>query len=107
MTHLAWEEAANGLQRRLEERCAADGHKWDELEGFGFVCSWCHAIEPEGPVSTPDWKARALAHATALRAILIVKAPPEGTAGASWLAESEETFQLAGITPGVGVGVRP
>lgn len=52
---------------------------------------------------TVDWQQRALAHAAALRAMLIVKDPGPGTAGHLWLEECEETFKLAGLTPGVGV----
>lgn len=102
MTHLAWEEAAQGLQRRLEERCAAEGHKRDELEDFGYACKWCHAIETEEPETAPDWKTRALSHATVVRALLIVKDLKPDMAGAGWLAEANETFALAGVTPGVG-----
>lgn len=52
------------------------------------------------PEMTPDWQTRALAHAAALRALLIVRDPGPGTAGRMWLDECEETFKLAGVAPG-------
>ena len=51
---------------------------------------------------TVDWKARALSHATVVRALLSVRDPEPGTAGAMWLELANETLKLAGFTPGVG-----
>lgn len=51
-----------------------------------------------------NWRARALSHATVVRALLVIKDLEPDSAGAKWLAEAEETFALAGVTPGVGVG---
>lgn len=50
-----------------------------------------------------DWRARALSHATVVRALLSVKDPEPGTAGAAWLEEANETLKLADVTVGVGV----
>lgn len=104
MSHLAYKELAEGMQLRLEERCKRDGHVWETLDGVAG-CHFCHTVS-DNPGPNVDWKQRALAHATALRAMLIVKDPEPGTAGAAWLDEANDTFKLAGITPGVGIGAR-
>lgn len=105
MTHLAWQEVAEGAQARAEARCAAEGHAWEAVEGVGYACRWCMSITDE-PANQQDWKARALSHATVVRALLSVKDLEPDTAGAAWLAEAQETFKLAGVTPGVGIGAR-
>jgi hypothetical protein len=53
-----------------------------------------------------DWKARALSHAVVVRALLAVKDPEPGSAGAAWLAEARETLKLAGVNAGVGSWIR-
>lgn len=96
MTHLAWKEVAEGAQRRAEQRCAADGHDWQRVDQFGYACRWCLSVEtglpPEGP---PNWRSRALSHATVVRALLAVKDLEPDSAGAAWLAEARETLKLA------------
>jgi hypothetical protein len=51
-----------------------------------------------------DWKARALSHATVVRALLSVRDLEPDSAGASWLAEANESLKLANVRPGVGLG---
>lgn len=96
MTHLAWQEVAQGCQQRHEARCEAEGHNWERFES-GAACRWCLALsdsdKPEGPV---NWRARAVYLAVVVRSWLSVKEPLDPlSAGAGWLAEAKETLRLA------------
>lgn len=93
MTHLAWKEVAEGAQRRAEDRCAVDGHEWEGGTDV-YACRWCLAVTTD-PEPRIGWRARALSHATVVRALLAVKDLKSDSAGAIWLAEAKETLKLA------------
>lgn len=118
MTHLPWKELAEGMQKRLEERCAADGHHWKELAGepATVACYWCQAVEPKADVGAPppDWRALAVEHATTIRALLSVRDLEPGSNGDHWLEAARSTIRLDDLKrregielPGAIVSARP
>jgi hypothetical protein len=85
---------------RIRAAAESDAEVGDALRGFlvqETVAAFQAAdVDPSGEQGEeePNWRARAVAHAGALTAMLAAKGVVAGTFGETWIREAEETIRL-------------